>query len=100
VIHEIDYGSTADEDRISPTGSAGLVDSRAGYVARVNYGYKKRYLIEAVSRWDASINFAPQYRWEIFPAAGLAWVASEEQFMKDHAAFIDNLKIKGSVGRS
>ncbi|TJZ61924.1 TonB-dependent receptor [Sphingobacterium olei] len=100
LIQEMDYGSVATDDQIRPTGSSGLVDSRAGYIARLNYGYKGRYLLEAVSRWDASINFAPQYRWEIFPAAGLAWVASEENFVADNFSFLDYLKFKTSVGRS
>ncbi|MFC3196093.1 SusC/RagA family TonB-linked outer membrane protein [Parapedobacter deserti] len=100
VIQDIDYGSRADEDRIAPTGSTGVMDARAGYVGRVNYSYKGRYLLEAVTRWDASVNFAPENRWKAFPGAGAAWLLSEEDFFKEGVSFVDNLKLKASWGRA
>src|SRR5690606_13649003 len=100
IIQEINYGSKADEDLIASTGSSGVMDVRAGYVARANYAYKSRYLFEAVARWDASANFAPENRWKMFPAAGFGWVLSDENFFKDHIHFVDNLKIKASWGQA
>jgi len=100
VIQDIDYGSTADEDIIRSTGSTGVMDARAGYVGRVNYGYKGRYLLEAVARWDASVNFAPEHRWQAFPGIGAAWVISQENFFKDGLPFVDHLKLKASWGQT
>lgn len=100
LIQEINYGSTEDEDRIAPTGSTSTPESKAGYVFRGNYSYKNRYLVEVASRWDASVWFAPHNRWDIFPSVGLGWIASDEQFFKDKAPFIDFLKVKGSYGKT
>ncbi|WP_164126369.1 SusC/RagA family TonB-linked outer membrane protein [Sphingobacterium luzhongxinii] len=99
LIHEINFGSTDVNDIINPTGSASVDDSRAGYVARVNYAYKGKYLFEGTSRWDASINFAEKDRWRAFPGAGVAWVVSEESFFKDKFTFIDFFKLKSSYGK-
>src|SRR5690606_15863542 len=55
---------------------------------------------EVASRWDASVWFAPHNRWDIFPSVGLGWIASDEQFFKDKAPFIDFLKVKGSYGKT
>lgn len=97
-LQEIDFGSTATADFISPTGSSS-VDGRAGYVARLNYSYKDKYLLEVANRWDASIKFAKNNRWEMFPAVGLGWIISKENFFDKMAGVVDFLKLKGSIGR-
>ncbi|MFX1704275.1 TonB-dependent receptor [Chitinophaga sp. CC14] len=98
-LKEIDYGSKATEDFISPTGSSDIDDSRAGAVARINYSYKDKYLLELASRYDASVNFMRNNRWEIFPAVGAGWVISKESFFDNLSKTISYLKLKGSVGR-
>ena len=60
-LHEINFGGTGTNDIIMPTGSSG-VDSRAGYVGRINYSFKDRYLLEVATRYDASVNFPAAYR--------------------------------------
>jgi TonB-linked SusC/RagA family outer membrane protein len=98
-LHEIDYGSKVTEDLIAPTGSSSIDDSRAGAVARINYAYKEKYLFEIASRYDASVNFLKEHRWEIFPAVGAGWVISKEPFFEDLNKTISYLKVKGSIGR-
>ena len=97
-LHEIDFGSTAPASIILPTGSSG-VDSRAGYVGRINYSYKDRYLLEVATRYDASVNFPKEYRWQIFPAAAVGWIISKESFFDNLSKTINFLKVKGSIGR-
>src|SRR5690606_22198002 len=98
-LHEINFGSKAPEDLIAQTGSSG-VDSRAGYVGRVNYNYKETYLFEAAARYDASVNFPTESRWDIFPAFALGWVVSNEPFIKNKINQLDYLKLKGSWGKT
>lgn len=98
-LHEIDFGSKAPEDLVTQTGSSGL-DSRAGYVGRLNYSFKETYLVEAAARYDASINFPVENRWDIFPAFALGWIASNESFVKDNISALDYLKFKGSWGKT
>ncbi len=97
-IHEIDFGGKDPLDVITPTGSSNT-DSRGGYVGRINYAYKGKYLAEISTRYDASIMFHPDYRWDLFPAVGLGWIVSKESFFEGAAGIVDFLKLKGSMGR-
>ncbi|MBD1422796.1 TonB-dependent receptor [Sphingobacterium chuzhouense] len=98
-LHEIDFGSTALEDLVAPGGSSSLT-ARAGYVARLNYAYDSKYLLEVASRWDASVNFAKHNRWQMFPGFGVGWVISNEGFFKERISFVDFFKLKYSVGKT
>ncbi|WP_398454413.1 SusC/RagA family TonB-linked outer membrane protein [Sphingobacterium thalpophilum] len=100
IIQEINYGSTTQEDIIRSTGSSDPESARAGFVSRLNYAFRDRYLVELVSRWDASANFAKENRWKSFPAIGLGWVVSNEAFFKEALPFADFFKLKGSIGRT
>jgi TonB-linked SusC/RagA family outer membrane protein len=68
------------------------------FFGRINYDFKKRYLISATYRADGSSLFSKGNQWGYFPSAALAWRISEEQFMKDLSTPIDNLKIRFSYG--
>jgi TonB-linked SusC/RagA family outer membrane protein len=96
-LQDIDFGSTAAADVISPTGSSGAT-ARHGYVGRVNYSYKNKYLFEAALRADASINFPEEGRWGYFPGAGVGWIASEEKFFEPLKSTVNFFKIKASMG--
>ncbi len=98
ILKDINYGSKDPADVVASTGSTDPDDSRAGVVARLNYAYKGTYLLEAVTRWDASVNFAKANRWKPSPAFGLGWVASNEEFFRNAVSQIDYLKFKGSIG--
>ncbi|MFD2555707.1 TonB-dependent receptor [Sphingobacterium tabacisoli] len=98
-LHDIDYGSTSLEDIVASSGKSS-VEARAGYVARLNYTFNNRYLLEAAARWDASVNFAKKNRWDMFPGIGLGWIMSDESFFKEKVTFINFLKLKYSLGRT
>jgi TonB-linked SusC/RagA family outer membrane protein len=69
-----------------------------GLVGRITYDYKSKYLLDVNMGYNGSENFAPGRRFGLFPAVSVGWVMSEEKFMKDHVAFIEYLKIRGSYG--
>lgn len=96
-LQELDFGSSVATDFISPTGSSGG-NARQGYVGRINYSYKNKYLVEAAFRADASINFPEQGRWGYFPGGGIGWIASEENFFSGLKGTLNFLKIKASYG--
>lgn len=73
---------------------------RKSFVGRFNYSYKNRYLVETTLRADASAKFAPGHRWGVFPSASLGWRITEESFMENTRSVLDDLKIRGSYGRS
>ena len=60
-----------------------------GYVGRMTYAYKKRYMVDLNAGYNGSENFAPDKRFGFFPA--------EEKFMKKQKV-IDFLKLRASYG--
>lgn len=72
---------------------------RVSYVARLNYDYAGKYLIETILRVDASAKFAQNNRWGYFPSISLGWNIGEESWMK-RLGYIDNLKLRASYGQS
>ncbi|MEZ0483557.1 SusC/RagA family TonB-linked outer membrane protein [Fibrella aquatica] len=78
------------------------VTARAGYIGRVNYNYKQRYLAEVLGRYDGSFLFAPGRRYGFFPGASLGWRASEEPFFKNSGVgkVVSELKLRASYGRT
>jgi TonB-linked SusC/RagA family outer membrane protein len=96
-LQEIDFGSSATNDFISPTGSSGI-QARNGYVGRINYAFKEKYLFEVAMRADASLSFPPEGRWGYFPGVGLGWVASEEAFFGNLKNTVSFLKLKATYG--
>lgn len=72
---------------------------RAGYVTRLNYSFDEKYLFEFTGRIDGSPRLPKKNRWGFFPGVALGWRISNESFFKDNVSFIDNLKIRASVGK-
>lgn len=72
----------------------------AAYLARANYDYAGKYLLEVLARYDGSYRYAPGHRWAFFPSFSAGWRLSEENFIKDNLPFITNLKLRGSYGKS
>lgn len=67
------------------------------YMARINYGFKDKYLLTLTGRWDGSSKLAKGNQWGFFPSAAIAWRASEEEFIKNLNLF-SNLKFRLSYG--
>lgn len=74
--------------------------ARLGYMGRINYDYKHRYLLELAARYDGSWKFPPHHRWGFFPSVSVGWRVSEEKFWQNSAVskYIDNLKLRISYG--
>lgn len=85
--------SAAIKDATAFSTSYGIVS----VFSRVNYDFDSKYLLTLNVRADASSRFGSDNRWGVFPAVGLGWVVSEEDFLKD-VSFISNLKILGGYG--
>ena len=68
-----------------------------GYVGRMTYAYKKRYMVDLNAGYNGSENFAPDKRFGFFPAVYAGWILSEEKFMKKQKV-IDFLKLRASYG--
>jgi len=64
---------------------------------RLNYQYKKRYIINLTGRRDGSSRFGPDNRFGNFGAVGAAWIISNEPWVKK-MSWLSFAKLRGSIG--
>ncbi|SFB93738.1 TonB-linked outer membrane protein, SusC/RagA family [Parapedobacter composti] len=77
---------------------AGYEWAYAGLFFRGNYNYKDKYLVEVSGRYDGTSKFPSNQQWGFFPSASLAWRINEERFMQPTAGWLNDLKLRLSVG--
>ncbi len=65
---------------------------------RATYAFRSKYLFEANFRYDGTSRIYEDSRWGFFPSASAAWRISEENFLREGMAWIDNLKLRASYG--
>lgn len=65
---------------------------------RVTYDFKNKYIINGTYRRDGSSRFAPDKRFGNFWAIGGAWIASNEDFIRNNFSKISLLKLRSSYG--
>ena len=68
------------------------------FFGRMNYSYDNRYILNLTGRRDGSSRFGQGKQFATFGAVGLAWLLSNENFMKDHLQIISSAKIRSSYG--
>lgn len=93
-VYDINLGST--EQAITNSGG-GSKWGFYGYIGRVNYDYKGKYLLELQGRRDGSSRFAEGSKWSNYGSVSAGWVLSAENFLKD-SNLISFLKIRGGYG--
>ena len=64
---------------------------------RANYTFNGKYTVEGVLNYTGTQSLHPDKRFKIFPAAGVSWLASGEEFLKD-VSWLDYLKLNASWG--
>lgn len=67
---------------------------------RVTYNYKERYFITGSLRRDGSTRFGPENKWGNFGAGSVAWRFSDEPFMAWSKSWLDDAKLRYSIGTS
>lgn len=72
-------------------------DVNRTFALRTNYVYNKKWIAELDMAVMGSSRFTNGNRYGYFPTVGVAWIASEEKFLKDKE-WLDFLKIKASTG--
>ncbi len=66
------------------------------YFGRLSYNYMNRYIAYFTIRQEGTSKY--QEKWGTFPAFGLGWVLTEEEFLKD-SHFFNYLKLRGGWGK-
>src|SRR5205807_3349741 len=54
----------------------------ASFFGRANVGFKDRYFVTGVVRYDGSSKFAVGHKWGLFPALSASWRLSQEKFLQ------------------
>ena len=68
-----------------------------GFSGRLNYGFKEKYFAEFSYALNGTGDFPPGKNMGFFPALSLAWVVSNEDFVRNSTG-INYLKLRGSAG--
>lgn len=97
MLDELDWATKDTQSSVSGMSS---IARTAGYVARLNYSYDNKYLLEVSARYDGSYLFASYQnsRWNLFPAASFGWRLDREDWFR--SGILDLLKLRVGVGQT
>ncbi|MBS1567113.1 MAG: SusC/RagA family TonB-linked outer membrane protein, partial [Bacteroidetes bacterium] len=70
------------------------------YFGRLNYNYKDKYLFEANGRFDGSSRFTGNNQYSFFPSFSAGWRISQEKFWDALSSAVNELKLRGSYGKT
>lgn len=88
-------------DPLNKSNSQGAYQSKMqSYFGRLSYNYLEKYLLEATIRSDESSKLTPGNRVKIFPSLSLGWNVSKESWFENISETLNDLKIRGSWGKS
>ncbi len=68
--------------------------------ARVNYQFRRKYMAGVTYRIDGSSRFNKDHRYLGTPSFSLGWRLGDEAFIKNNIKWMDDLKLRGSIGWS
>ncbi|MDD3788590.1 MAG: SusC/RagA family TonB-linked outer membrane protein, partial [Petrimonas sp.] len=72
--------------------------AREGYIGRINYNYKSKYILELLGRYDGSYLYYKDSRFGFFPGVSLAWRISDENFFSPLKNVFNDFKLRASYG--
>lgn len=85
---------------ITSAGGSGTSYSFLGYLSRINYTFKDRYIFTLTGRVDGSSRFSDENQYGFFPAVSAGWIVSDESFFDGLAGTLDFLKLRASFGQT
>ena len=83
----------------TPTGGDGITRS-LGALLTTGYSYDNRYMADATIKGSAASVFGTDRHWGIFWSGGLAWNLHNEQFLSGAKNWLQQFKLRASVGSS
>lgn len=87
------------EAAIQKTSSTAYSETLNYQMARLNYAFQDRYILTSTIRRDGFSGFAANNKWGVFPSMAIAWILSDEYFMK-MVPQINHLKLRAGYGVS
>ena len=96
-IQSIDQGTN--DGTKSNSGAEASFGLRS-YFGRINYSFMDKYLLEINGRSDGSSRFVASNRYSFFPSFSAGWRVSNEKFWSPIKNYINELKLRGSYGKT
>lgn len=75
-------------------------DFKEDWVGRATYNYRKKYLMEFSGAYNGTDRFLPGNQFGFFPSGSVGWDIAKESFVKENLSFLDQLKVRYSLGQS
>ena len=94
-IDQLFAGSLVDQ----VANGTGSESGRKNIFGRISYSFQDKYLIDFNARYDGSSNFPKGKQFGFFPGVSAAWRVSQENFIKNNASIINDLKLRASIGQ-
>jgi TonB-dependent starch-binding outer membrane protein SusC len=83
VTDNLSFNALNSGDKPQPPGSSASDERWISFLSRVNYGYKEKYYLTGVVRYDGRSAFAEGHKWSLFPGLSGSWHLSQEDFMRN-----------------
>ncbi|HTN19174.1 MAG TPA: TonB-dependent receptor [Pelobium sp.] len=80
------------------TGTSATANSNASIFSRLSYSYKGKYIVQGSVRRDGSSRFGEDNKYGNFFSGSALWRFSEEKFMSFAKSFLDDGKLRFSIG--
>jgi TonB-linked SusC/RagA family outer membrane protein len=71
-----------------------------GVSAKISYNYNQKYLAEVAVGYNSNDRYPTGHRYGLFPAFGVGWNITRENFLAGKPSWINDIKIRGSVGKT
>ncbi|MGG7666709.1 SusC/RagA family TonB-linked outer membrane protein [Dyadobacter sp. BHUBP1] len=84
---------------INNVGSYKNTSKLIAFFGRLNYDFDQKYYLSASLRREGSSKFGFSNKWGYFPAASVAWRATQESFLKD-IPWLNELKVRADYGET
>lgn len=70
-----------------------------GFIGRLNYGFRDKYLLTASFRVDGTSRFSDAHKYAFFPSGAFAWKIMDEPFMNRYSHIFNDLKLRVGYGK-
>ncbi len=97
--NDLDSGLWNLQQGINNVGSYKNSSKLIAFFGRLNYDFDQKYYLSASLRREGSSKFGYSNKWGYFPAASVAWRATQESFLKD-IPWLNELKVRADYGET
>jgi len=97
-VHDVNVMVLYNRQSQTNEATAAVPNNFEGYTSTLGYKYKSKYLADFNLAYNGSDRFGKNNRYGFFPALGLGYVLSEEDFFKKKDSKIQLLKFRTSYG--